>query len=94
MLSDPGAMCMRALHVHAPATIAHKTSGKGPAVLKHKGKRRALGGTLLVAGGVLMWLAPESTFGTWSLAGLVLLLAGILVEIAGIALEHRDRSRR
>jgi uncharacterized membrane protein HdeD (DUF308 family) len=63
-------------------------------VLKHKGKRRVLGGTLVVAGGVLMWLAPESTFGTLSLTGLALLALGIVIEIAGIALEHRNRGRR
>jgi hypothetical protein len=43
---------------------------------------------LIVVGGVLMWLASE----VWS--GAVLLAAGIALEIAGIALEHRNgRSR-
>jgi len=52
-------------------------------LIKHKGLRRALGAVLVVIGGVLMWLAPE----VWS--GAVLLAAGIALEIAGIALEHR-----
>jgi uncharacterized membrane protein YccC len=57
-------------------------------LIKHKGLRRALGAVLVVVGGVLMWLAPE----VWS--GAVLLAAGIALEIAGIALEHRNgRSR-
>ena len=57
-------------------------------LIKHKRLRRALGVVLVGAGAVLMWLAPE----VWS--GVVLLTAGIALEIAGIALEHRnDRSR-
>ena len=57
-------------------------------LVKHKGVRRAVGATLVVAGGVLMWLAPE----IWS--GVVLLVAGIALEVAGITLEHRSgRSR-
>jgi uncharacterized membrane protein YccC len=57
-------------------------------LIKHKGLRRALGAVLVVVGGVLMWLAPE----VWP--GVVLLGAGIALEIAGIALEHRNgRSR-
>jgi hypothetical protein len=43
---------------------------------------------LVGVGAMLMWLAPE----VWS--GVVLLTAGIALEIAGIALEHRNgRSR-
>jgi hypothetical protein len=57
-------------------------------LIKHKRLRRALGAVLVFVGGVLMWLAPE----VWS--GAVLLAAGIALEIAGIALEHRNgRSR-
>jgi hypothetical protein len=57
-------------------------------LIKHKRLRRALGAVLVVVGGVLMWLASE----VWS--GAVLLAAGIALEIAGIALEHRNgRSR-
>jgi len=57
-------------------------------LIKHKRLRRALGVVLVAAGAVLMWLAPE----VWS--GVVLLTAGIALEIAGIALEHRNgRSR-
>jgi len=57
-------------------------------LIKHKGLRRALGAVLVGVGAVLMWLAPE----VWS--GVVLLAAGIAIEIAGIALEHwNGRSR-
>jgi len=57
-------------------------------LIKHKGLRRALGAVLVGVGAVLMWLAPE----VWS--GLVLLAAGIALEIAGIALEHRSGRTR
>jgi uncharacterized membrane protein YccC len=57
-------------------------------LIKRKGLRRALGAVLVGVGAVLMWLAPE----VWS--GLVLLAAGIALEIAGIALEHRNRRSR
>jgi len=60
----------------------------GTVLIKHKGLRRALGAALVGVGAVLMWFAPE----VWS--GVVLLGAGIVLEIAGIALEHRSgRSR-
>lgn len=41
---------------------------------------------LIVLGATLMFLAPE----TW--AGLALLGVGISLELAGIALHHRDSS--
>lgn len=53
-------------------------------LIKYKGLRRALGATLVVIGGLLMWLAPEAWF------GVVLLTAGVALEIAGITLEHRN----
>lgn len=53
---------------------------------RYRTVRRTVGVVLVVAGGVLMWLAPEAR------VGLTLLVAGILLEIAGIALEHRDGS--
>ena len=57
-------------------------------LIKYRGLRRTLGALLVVAGALLMWLAPE----VWS--GVVLLGAGIGIEAAGIALEHRaGRSR-
>lgn len=46
--------------------------------------RRTVGIVLVVTGGVLMWLAPEAR------VGLVLLVGGIVLEIVGIALEHRN----
>jgi drug/metabolite transporter (DMT)-like permease len=57
-------------------------------LIKRRKLRRALGAALVVAGAVLMWLAPE----VWS--GILLLAAGIGLEAVGIALEHRsDRPR-
>ena len=52
-------------------------------MLKKPGSRRALAIFLVVLGGVLMALAPE----IW--AGLVVLALGVVVELAGIALERR-----
>ena len=51
-------------------------------MIKHKRSRRLLAIALVVAGGLLMWLAPEAT------AGVVLLAVGVVLEIAGIALER------
>lgn len=53
-----------------------------------------LGALLVIAGGLLMWLAPGPTFGSQSVAGLVLLVGGIVLEALGIALEHRSANRR
>jgi hypothetical protein len=51
-------------------------------LVKHKRARRVVGGLLIVAGACLMWLATEV------LAGVILLAAGIGLEIVGIMLEH------
>jgi drug/metabolite transporter (DMT)-like permease len=56
--------------------------------------RRAVGALLVVAGALLMWLAPGPTFTSLSGVGLALLLAGIVLELAGIALERRAEDRR
>jgi drug/metabolite transporter (DMT)-like permease len=56
--------------------------------------RRAIGALLVVLGAVLMWLAPGPTFTPLSGAGLTLLLAGIVLELVGIALERREDNRR
>ena len=52
-------------------------------LLKNRRLRRSMGFVLVVAGGILMWLAPEVE------VGIALLAAGVLLEIAGIALERR-----
>jgi uncharacterized membrane protein HdeD (DUF308 family) len=46
--------------------------------------RRVLAGFLVLLGGVLMFLAPE----IW--AGLAVLVLGVVVEVAGIALERQS----
>jgi hypothetical protein len=48
-----------------------------------KRSRRILAGFLVALGGVLLFLAPEM----W--AGLLLLALGVLIELAGIALERK-----
>jgi hypothetical membrane protein len=53
-----------------------------------KKQRRILAGTMVVAGGVLMFFAPESV------GGLVLIVAGVVVEIIGIFLEHKGGGSR
>jgi uncharacterized membrane protein HdeD (DUF308 family) len=59
-------------------------------MLRRRKLRRSFGIILVIAGAVLMWLAPASTFGVRSVAGAVLLVAGIVLELVGIALEHRN----
>ena len=49
----------------------------------NKRSRRILAGFLVGLGGVLLFLAPEM----W--AGLLLLVLGVLIELAGIALERK-----
>jgi len=46
--------------------------------------RRIVGAVFVVTGGLFMWLAPES------LAGVLLLAAGIALEAIGLRLERRD----
>lgn len=57
-------------------------------MLRKRGIRRVAGALLVVGGGVLMWLAPES------MSGVVLLLAGIAIEAVGLYLERRSGSSR
>jgi hypothetical protein len=54
------------------------------ALIRSKRVRRITGLALVVMGGLLLWLAPEVT------AGVVLLCAGLILEIVGIALERRE----
>jgi len=49
--------------------------------------RRIVAGALVVIGAVLMFAAPE----TETLGGAIVLGIGVLLEIAGIALERRRR---
>jgi hypothetical protein len=51
--------------------------------MRLKALRRIAGGALVVAGGLLIWLSTEAFL------GLVLLAAGIVLEIIGITLERR-----
>ena len=53
-------------------------------MLRKRIQRRSIGISLVVAGGLLMWLAPEE-----SIAGLILLAAAVALEITGLVLEHR-----
>lgn len=53
-------------------------------MLRKRRSRRVLAIFLVVLGGLLMYLAPEIRI------GLVVLAVGVLVELAGIALERRS----
>lgn len=52
-------------------------------MLRKQRSRRVLAGILVLLGGVLMFLAPEM----W--VGLILLALGVVIELAGIALERK-----
>jgi hypothetical protein len=52
-------------------------------MLRKRHPRRVLATFLVVLGGVLMFLAPE----VWT--GLAVLVLGVAIELAGIALEHK-----
>lgn len=52
-------------------------------MLSKRRSRRVLATFLVVLGGVLMYLAPEM----W--AGLIVLALGVVIELAGIALERK-----
>lgn len=53
--------------------------------IKNHPRWRAVGAFCLIAGALLMWLAPEIVYGA------IPFVAGVVLEAAGIALEHRDR---
>jgi drug/metabolite transporter (DMT)-like permease len=63
-------------------------------MLKRTKLRRTIGLILVVAGALLMLLAPETAFTARTGAGLMLLAAGIVLELVGITLEHRDGGPR
>jgi membrane-bound ClpP family serine protease len=48
-----------------------------------KKTRRIIGGVLLVLGGLMLALAPET------MGGLVLIVLAIAIEVTGIYLEHK-----
>jgi drug/metabolite transporter (DMT)-like permease len=49
--------------------------------------RRPLAALLVILGAALLFLAPE----TW--AGILLLILGVLLEVTGIAIKHRDQHK-
>lgn len=53
-------------------------------MLRNRTTRRLMAGVLIVLGAVLMFLATE----VW--IGVVFLLLGLALEVAGIALERKD----
>lgn len=54
-------------------------------LIKNKKLRRSLGMGLVIAGGLLMWLAPDAR------AGIFLFATGIVIELIGIGLESKDK---
>ncbi len=56
-------------------------------MLRKRLPRRIIGASLVVAGALLMWFAPESA------GGVILLAAGIILEAVGLRLERsRDKT--
>ena len=51
--------------------------------------RRIVAGALVVLGAILMFAAP----GAEPLGGAIVMVLGVLLEIAGIALERRQKGR-
>ncbi len=51
----------------------------------HRKPRRILALFLIIFGGFLMWLAPDA-----SAFGLALMVLGIVIEVVGIYLEHKE----
>jgi len=54
-------------------------------MLRKSHLRRPLAAMLVIAGGMMMLLALET------LAGALLLVIGIIIEVVGMTLQHRDR---
>lgn len=54
-------------------------------MLKNPRTRRAIAAIMMILGAILMFLAPE----VWQ--GALLLSLGIVLELIGIALEHRAK---
>lgn len=53
-------------------------------MIRNRRVRRAVALVLIVAGGLLMWLSTSVG------PGLVAFGLGVLLEVVGLALEHRD----
>jgi drug/metabolite transporter (DMT)-like permease len=70
-----------------PSSIGN---GEEPFMLRRTRLRRTIGLVLVIAGALLMLLAPETAFASRAGAGLLLLVTGIVLELVGIALERRD----
>lgn len=56
-------------------------------MVNHLRSRRTSAAVLVVLGAILMIIAPE----IWT--GLLLLALGVILELAGIALGHRDNKK-
>jgi hypothetical protein len=54
-------------------------------LFKNNRLRHFVDATLMVAGGLLMWFAPEVG------VGVLLLVTGIVIELVGIWFEHAQR---
>ena len=59
------------------------------ALVKTRTVRQVVGGTAVVLGALLMWLSPKPLEGAETLAGAVLMAAGVVLELIGIAMERR-----
>lgn len=51
----------------------------------HRKPRRILAGIFVILGGLLMWLVPDVSY-----AGIAILALGVVIEVVGIYLEHKN----
>lgn len=59
------------------------------AMIKHPHQRRALSASLIVLGGVLIFLAPDNVW-----IGAVLAILGIVIELIAFGLIHRNDDKK
>jgi Zn-dependent membrane protease YugP len=75
---------MRALSTAGKVWFLTEAQTEVVAMIRNRRVRRSAAGALIAVGILLMMLAPSVG------AGLVLFALGIVLELVGLALEHRD----
>ena len=80
---DLGSSDARIAHGRLSASI-HQTTGIEP-MIRNKPLRRSLGALLVLLGALLIWLPYDLA------SGIVLVLAGAVLELVGITLERNDK---
>lgn len=95
MVPVPAAECLREADTESVGADAHRalplfcggSTGHVEEMLKNPRTRRITAVILVVLGAILMLVAPE----IW--AGLVVLVLGVALELAGIALGHKVNNK-